>query len=203
LSTVPSALTGKEKPSPSAERFMESTHLAAVRDTVMGRCSMYHAAQPASDGIHFTPKAVRLHADVAAPQHARAIFLPRARSPPAPRTVSRGTGRGAGGRVAPVVAPPASGESMPGGGWGTMPTLRLARRTPPMTERLLRGRTLSFRSKPESVDDRASYVYEEDGGILVRHGKIAAIGPYALVAEKAGEVPVEDHRPHLILPGFI
>lgn len=72
-----------------------------------------------------------------------------------------------------------------------------------MTERLLRGRTLSFRSKPESVDDRASYVYEEDGGILVRHGKIAAIGPYALVAEKAGEVPVEDHRSHLILPGFI
>ena len=73
-----------------------------------------------------------------------------------------------------------------------------------MTDLLLRGRTLTFKRWPEAVDDAASYAYEEDGGLLVRDGKIVAAGAYAEVSKQAGDgVETVDHRPHLILPGFI
>ncbi|MBB4101900.1 guanine deaminase [Allorhizobium borbori] len=73
-----------------------------------------------------------------------------------------------------------------------------------MTARLLRGRLLSFHRMPESLDDRASYLYEEDGGLLIENGVIAAIGDYATVKADAPEDIEEiDHRPNLILPGFI
>ncbi|MBN9237614.1 MULTISPECIES: guanine deaminase [Phyllobacteriaceae] len=73
-----------------------------------------------------------------------------------------------------------------------------------MTTTLLRGRTLSFLRWPESVDDHAAYAYEEDGAILVANGKIVASGPYAQVAARAGSsARVIDHRPHLLMPGFI
>ena len=73
-----------------------------------------------------------------------------------------------------------------------------------MTDTLLRGRTLSFRRWPETVDDHAAYAYEEDGGLLLRDGKILATGAYADVERQAGEgVKKIDHRPHLLLPGFI
>jgi len=73
-----------------------------------------------------------------------------------------------------------------------------------MTSLLLRGRTLSFITEPESTDDRASYRYEEDGGVLIREGKIAACGDFAAIAAGPGKgVAVADHRPHLIMPGFI
>jgi guanine deaminase len=73
-----------------------------------------------------------------------------------------------------------------------------------MTLKLLRGRTLSFLRWPEAIDDHSAWRYEEDGGLLIDGGKIVAAGPFAGVAKKAG-VGVEtiDHRPHLILPGFI
>ncbi|TGS50200.1 guanine deaminase, partial [Mesorhizobium sp. M3A.F.Ca.ET.201.01.1.1] len=46
--------------------------------------------------------------------------------------------------------------------------------------------------------------YEEDGGLLIDNGKIVAAGPYAEVAKRAGAgAETIDHRPHLILPGFI
>ncbi len=73
-----------------------------------------------------------------------------------------------------------------------------------MTETLLRGRTLSFLRWPETIDDHAAYRHEEDGGLLVRDGKIVAAGPYAAVESQAGEGAKRvDHRPHLIMPGFI
>ncbi|MBO6537807.1 MAG: guanine deaminase [Rhizobiaceae bacterium] len=69
---------------------------------------------------------------------------------------------------------------------------------------LIRGRLLSFITEPESAEDRASYRYEEDGGLLLRGGRIESVGDYAQVAAAAGEdVEVVDHRPHLIMPGFI
>ena len=69
---------------------------------------------------------------------------------------------------------------------------------------LLRGRTLSFVRFPETIDDLAACRYEEDGGLLVEGGKIVASGPFADVKAKAGDgVKVVDHRPNLILPGFI
>jgi len=68
---------------------------------------------------------------------------------------------------------------------------------------LMRGRVLSFRARPEAIDDRASYFYSEDGAVLVREGRIVAAGDYHAVAAQAGDARVVDHRPHLILPGFI
>ena len=73
-----------------------------------------------------------------------------------------------------------------------------------MTATLIRGRTLSFRRKPESLDDHAAYVYEDDGALLVADGLILASGSYAAVKPQApADVAEIDHRPHLILPGFI
>ncbi|NGO52875.1 guanine deaminase [Allomesorhizobium camelthorni] len=73
-----------------------------------------------------------------------------------------------------------------------------------MTDLLLRGRTLTFLRWPDSTDDHAAYRYEEDGGLLLRGGKIIAAGAYADVASQAGEGAEKiDHRPHLVLPGFI
>ena len=73
-----------------------------------------------------------------------------------------------------------------------------------MTATLLRGRLLSFHRRPESLEDRASYLYEEDGGLLIEDGVIAAIGDYQTVKADAPDNAQEiDHRPHLILPGFI
>ncbi|TIL71268.1 MAG: guanine deaminase [Mesorhizobium sp.] len=73
-----------------------------------------------------------------------------------------------------------------------------------MTSTLLRGRTLSFLRWPETVDDHSAWRYEDDGGLLLRNGRIVAAGAYAGVEKKADEGAKKiDHRPHLLLPGFI
>ncbi len=72
-----------------------------------------------------------------------------------------------------------------------------------MARLLLRGRTLSFLRWPDAADDHAAYRYEEDGGLLVDEGRIIAAGPYERVAAMAEGARAIDHRPHLILPGFI
>jgi guanine deaminase len=73
-----------------------------------------------------------------------------------------------------------------------------------MSQTLLRGRTLSFLRWPDNTDDHAAYRYEEDGGLLIESGRIVAAGSYADVSAKAGKGAKRiDHRPHLILPGFI
>ncbi|OJF95532.1 guanine deaminase [Pararhizobium antarcticum] len=73
-----------------------------------------------------------------------------------------------------------------------------------MTTTLIRGRTLSFLRKPDTLDDHAAYAYENDGALLVTDGLIIASGSYAMVKPQAPEGVTEiDHRPHLILPGLI
>lgn len=70
--------------------------------------------------------------------------------------------------------------------------------------RLLRGRLLSFLRQPEDLGDAGSYLYVEDGGLLLRDGVIADFGTYGEVSARAPEgVEMIDHRPHLIMPGFI
>lgn len=70
--------------------------------------------------------------------------------------------------------------------------------------RLLRGRTLSFGSRPEARDDHRSYVYEEDGALLIADGKIIAAGSYGKIIDQAPDsVEIIDHRPLLLMPGFI
>ncbi len=73
-----------------------------------------------------------------------------------------------------------------------------------MTSRLIRGRLLSFRQAPQNIDDTRSYFYEEDGAVLMQDGLITARGDYATVCAEAPADAVEtDHRPFLIMPGFI
>ncbi|WP_312365737.1 guanine deaminase [Ensifer sp.] len=73
-----------------------------------------------------------------------------------------------------------------------------------MTSTLIRGRLLSFHRAPLSIDDSAAYAYEADGALLVEGSVIKASGAYARVkAEAADDVVEIDHRPHLIVPGFI
>ncbi|UFS66729.1 guanine deaminase [Paracoccus denitrificans] len=64
---------------------------------------------------------------------------------------------------------------------------------------LIRGRTLSFHADPVEVEN--AFTYHEDGAIITQDGKIVAIGDYAALHEPG--LPEIDHRPHLILPGFI
>ncbi|MBD8875620.1 guanine deaminase [Roseibium polysiphoniae] len=72
------------------------------------------------------------------------------------------------------------------------------------TEKLLRGRLLSFKSSPTGPNDTSAYTYEEDGALLIRDGKIIANGIYAEVLTAASPTAQEvDHRPHLLLPGLI
>jgi uncharacterized membrane protein len=80
LSTVPQVLTGEPKASAGAEPFIASTHFAAVRDTVMGRCAMCHAAEPSYEGIYHAPKGVVLENDGAIAEHAKEIYLQAGRS---------------------------------------------------------------------------------------------------------------------------
>tara|TARA_R110000751_G_scaffold288076_4_gene393335 strand:+ start:194268 stop:195575 length:1308 start_codon:yes stop_codon:yes gene_type:complete len=73
-----------------------------------------------------------------------------------------------------------------------------------VTSRLIRGRLLSFKDVPRDIDDTSSYSYEEDGAVLSTDGVIIASGDYASVKQQApAEAIAIDHRPHLIMPGFI
>lgn len=64
---------------------------------------------------------------------------------------------------------------------------------------LIRGRILTFHADPADVAE--SYVYLEDGAIITEGGRITAIGDYADLRRDG--LAETDHRPHLIMPGFI
>lgn len=68
---------------------------------------------------------------------------------------------------------------------------------------LLRGRVLDFNRTPSGEDDTEAYTYIEDGAVLMAAGKIEARGSYASLATRAPDAEVIDHRPHLLMPGFI
>ncbi|PKQ12616.1 MAG: guanine deaminase [Alphaproteobacteria bacterium HGW-Alphaproteobacteria-1] len=72
-----------------------------------------------------------------------------------------------------------------------------------MTQTLLRGRLLTFHRAPESAEDSGAYTYLEDGGLLIGDGLIRRMGPFDEVSAEAHDVPVIDHRPHLMMAGFI
>ena len=69
--------------------------------------------------------------------------------------------------------------------------------------RILRGRLLNFRARPDGPDDTGAYNYVENGAVLIRDGRIVASGEYADVAAQAGDAPEDDHRPNLMMAGFI
>jgi len=70
-----------------------------------------------------------------------------------------------------------------------------------MSRTILRGRVLSFVSEPQGLDDDQSYRYWSDGGVVIVDGKIVAVADFAEADLDGAEVV--DHRPNLILPGFI
>lgn len=70
-----------------------------------------------------------------------------------------------------------------------------------MTTRILRGRVLSFVAEPQARDDHAAYRFIEDGAVTITDGIITAVGPFDAAAIANAEII--DHRPYLILPGFI
>lgn len=73
-----------------------------------------------------------------------------------------------------------------------------------LKSKILRGRLLTFASAPEGPEDTAAYTYEEDGALLVSQGRIIERGSFAEITAVAPEgIEVVDHRPHLLLPGFI
>jgi guanine deaminase len=70
--------------------------------------------------------------------------------------------------------------------------------------RAIRGRLLTFLRAPTGAGDAQSYRIIDDGIILVKDGKIEAVGPAAELAPRlpAG-MPVEHFADALIMPGFI
>ncbi|TWG99715.1 putative membrane protein [Mesorhizobium sp. J18] len=80
LSSVPKMLTDEEKLSAAEKNLIASAHFPAVRDTVMGRCAMCHAAEPGYEGVRWPPKDVVLDTDSAIAAHAREIYLQAGRS---------------------------------------------------------------------------------------------------------------------------
>ncbi len=70
-----------------------------------------------------------------------------------------------------------------------------------MSRTVLRGRVLSFVSEPQGIDDTASYRYFADGMVVIADGKVQGAGDFD--AGVVGDAEIIDHRPHLILPGFI
>jgi uncharacterized membrane protein len=82
LSTAPKVLTGEKEASlaPTFQRFADDAHFTKVVETVAGRCSMCHTAEPVWEGITFPPKGVILDNQIAVATHARDIYLQAGRS---------------------------------------------------------------------------------------------------------------------------
>ena len=60
---------------PQQQRLASFQHFDEVKDTILGRCSMCHAAEPAWDGIRTAPKGVKLESDAEITRYARDIYL--------------------------------------------------------------------------------------------------------------------------------
>ena len=72
-----------------------------------------------------------------------------------------------------------------------------------MSVTLLRGRLLSFVAEPKSPEDHDSYVYYEDGALALESGSIVGCGEFSDLSGIFASAKTVDHRPNLILPGFI
>ena len=73
-----------------------------------------------------------------------------------------------------------------------------------MNSAIIRGRTLTFKRRPDSLNDTGSYSFIEDGALLVENGTITKLDSFSNIIVKASKgIAVYDHRPHLVVPGFI
>jgi uncharacterized membrane protein len=65
---------------PMQQRFAAAPGFSEVADTVRGRCSMCHTAEPGWPGVHRAPKGVILETDAQIAAEAREIYLQAGRS---------------------------------------------------------------------------------------------------------------------------
>lgn len=69
---------------------------------------------------------------------------------------------------------------------------------------IIRGRTLTFKRRPNSATDIESFNFIEDGALLITNGIISKLGSFPdIVTEAPKEIVIYDHQPHLLVPGFI
>ena len=71
------------------------------------------------------------------------------------------------------------------------------------TQLLLRGRILTFNAEPLGPDDTGAYTYIENGALLIGDGIIIASGLYDDLILRAEQAEIIDHRPNLLMAGFI
>ena len=87
LSTAPMVRDNDDETLSAADaRFANAPGFDAVKEIVVGRCSMCHAAEPVWQGIHWPPKGVRLETAAEIAHQAQRIYLQAGRShamPPA------------------------------------------------------------------------------------------------------------------------
>lgn len=72
-----------------------------------------------------------------------------------------------------------------------------------MSITILRGRVLYFVKEPRFHDDEKSYIYCEDGAVAIDDDLIIASGEYNDISAQFPDSHIVDHRPGLILPGFV
>jgi len=86
LPLKPSSTEDEARLTSTEQRFAAHQDFEAVTNTVLGRCSMCHAAEPFHDGIYHAPKGVVLETKEQIVRYAREIYLQSGRSramPPA------------------------------------------------------------------------------------------------------------------------
>ena len=67
-----------------------------------------------------------------------------------------------------------------------------------------RGAILYFVADPGEGDDPAAHVYHEDGLLVIDGGRVAAVGPAAmLLPQLSPTVALTEHADALIMPGFV
>lgn len=71
------------------------------------------------------------------------------------------------------------------------------------SNRVVKGRLLSFSDRPTEVSATDCYSYWPTGALAIENGKISWIGNASDLPERFTALPVDDHASHLILPGFI
>jgi guanine deaminase len=70
--------------------------------------------------------------------------------------------------------------------------------------RAVRGRLLSFMRTPNGAGDTESYTYFADGIVLIKDGRVAAVGPAETLAPQlAADITVDRYPDALVMSGFI